>query len=79
MNTKPLESFENGSRVIKPNAIPQDFAFRRVGEVVRETVDGKDLIGVRWYGSHLYFEYGPDTLFASAEPLYAAPGRRDAD
>lgn len=54
---RPIGELESGTRVRKLSAIMFDFAFGRVGTVVRE--DGH--LGVLWDGGRLVIEYPPDT------------------
>jgi hypothetical protein len=46
----PLEYIADDARVSKPDAQPVDFAFGRVGTVIREQVDGRMCLGVLWDG-----------------------------
>jgi hypothetical protein len=64
--SKPLFTFESGARVRRLEARPVDFAFDRVGTVVREFEDGKHRCGVRWDGDQRNFEYPGYYLFAAA-------------
>lgn len=63
----PLEHFEDDARVLKPNATRMDFAFDRIGTVIREKVDGRVCLGVLWDGATSVFEYPGDILFESGQ------------
>lgn len=69
----PLEEFEDNARVLKPGAKPIDFAFGRVGTVVRENVDGRICLGVLWDGATSVFEYPGDILFEGAAGVGGEP------
>jgi len=60
--TMPLHAFETGARMWRPSASRFDFAYLRLGRVVRE--NGK--IGVLYVGASAVIEYGEDDLFAYA-------------
>ncbi len=66
--TRPLGTFEDGAYVRKPNATPFDYAFNRVGQVIREEVDGNLCLGVLWSGTTLVIEYPDEIQFERAEP-----------
>lgn len=68
MSSQPLEQFQDGARVTKPDAKHVDFAFGRVGTVIRERVDGRLCLGVLWDGAGRVFEYPGEILFDFAMP-----------
>jgi Tfp pilus assembly protein PilZ len=61
--TRELWTFETGTRVSKPDAIPVDFAFGKTGTVIRERIEGVPCLGVVWDGSRLAFEYPGESRF----------------
>ncbi len=79
---QPLSEFATGARVIKPDARPFDFAFKRTGTVCREIVDGRPCIGVLWDSGYTWdagetgiFEYPPDWCSFEPAPRDSVPAR----
>ncbi len=58
----PLKDIPTGARVRSPKAAPFDFAYQRVGTVVRETINGEEYSGVRWDGGDAAYEYPPEWI-----------------
>ncbi len=58
-----LSDIPTGSGVMKPSAIPMDFAYMRRGIVVRETTEDGLMCGVVWEGSNTAFQYPDCTRF----------------
>ena len=61
-----LSSFPTGASVTKPSALPVDYAFGRIGIVLREVADGKEHVGVLWEDAYTIVEYPADEEFEPA-------------
>jgi hypothetical protein len=60
--TLPLGAIETGARVWRPSAREFDFAYHRVGRVMREG----GMVGVLYDGANQVIQYGEEDPFAYA-------------
>jgi hypothetical protein len=77
---RKLQDFETGARVVLPSAKLVDFAWARAGTVLRETVNGREMLGVVWDGDPRAVGYPADWPFAAAplNPPHSIDECRDA-